>query len=97
MVLDKKVIKQIEVQLMNYPEIKQDKEDPWVKAINELIEHFKADIHLKVIEFHYFTRYRLQKILGVLRIERTCYYELREDVLYYLAFIAQRDGLIKVI
>lgn len=99
MILDKEIQKKIENELKDYP-IKKDKHkesDPWIKVIDKVVERFKGEIQGELIEYNYFEDYKLNKQIALLAIERTCYYEKRQDILYYAAFVAQKEGLIEVV
>lgn len=97
MILDKQLQRKIEQELEAYPDKKHNNHDKWVKVINKVLERFKGEIHNELIEYNYFEGYRIQKQLALLAIERNCYYDKRQDILYYAAFVAQSEGLIKVI
>lgn len=99
MILDKEIQKKIENALKNYPikKYKHKDSDHWIKVIDKVVEHFKGEIQGKLIEYNYFECYKLNKQIALLNIERTCYYEKRQDILYYAAFVAQKEGLIEIV
>ena len=94
MILSKEQYKQIENQLYRYSE--GDINGEWKEVIEQVINHFIDTIHGKIIELNYFQQYRITKIFTLLAIEKTTYYDLRQDIIYYAAFKAQDKGLIKV-
>lgn len=94
MILSNEQCKQIEEQLYQY--LEEDVNGKWKEVIEQVINHFKDTIYGKIIELNYFQQYRLTKIFTLLAIERTTYYDLRQDIIYYVAFKAQEKGLIKI-
>lgn len=94
MILTKEQCKQIEQQLYQYPE--GNIKGKWKEVIEQVVSHFKDTMCEKIIELNYFKQYKLTKIFTLLAIEKTTYYDLRQDIIYYAAFKAQEKGLIKV-
>ena len=96
MILEKGLQKKLEDKLYNYQEMKQkDINNPWVKVVDEILKYYKGDIHEEIIRYNYFEQYKLKKIFTLMCIEKTAYYDLREDIIYHLAFLGQKYGLIE--
>lgn len=76
-------------------ELKEDKNYKWTCVIQEVIDEFKGTEYEKIIDLTYNKQYQLPKILRLIHIEKTCYYEKKNDVITQVALKAAFNGLIE--
>ena len=75
-------------------ELKDSEEYKWAMVIGEVIEEFKETEYEKLIELTYDKQYQLPKILRLMHVERTGYYDRKNDVIMQIALKAASKGLI---
>ena len=76
-------------------ELKEDKNTKWVNVIQEVIDEFKDTEYEKLIELTYNKQYQMPKILRLMNVERTGYYDRKNDVIMQVALKASSKGLIE--
>ncbi len=76
-------------------ELKEDKKYKWVCVIKEAIEEFKGTEYEKLIDLTYNKQYQMPKILRLMNVERTGYYDRKNDVIMQVALKASGKGLIE--
>jgi RinA family phage transcriptional activator len=76
-------------------EKRQAKDKQWLEVIESVLHRFKGTEYENLIEFTYKQQYRLPKILRLMNMEKTAYYDKRNDIIMYAALKATEKGLIK--
>ena len=74
-------------------ELKEDKNVKWINVIKDAIKEFSGTEYEKLIDLTYNKQYQLPKILRLMHIEKTCYYEKKNDVILQIALKAAYNGL----
>lgn len=69
-------------------------EKKWLKVIKKTIEHFKGTENEQIIKLNYIQQVRINKILRDAHIERSTFYNRKNDVITYAAFQALDIGLV---
>lgn len=67
----------------------------WVEVINYVLNEFKGTEYEKLINLTYNKQFRVTKIIRMLNLEKSAYYERRNDVIMQVALIAANRGLIE--
>lgn len=75
-------------------ELREDKNVKWINVIKEVIDEFKGTEYEKLIELTYNKQYQMPKILRLMNVERTGYYDRKNDVIMQVALRASAKGLI---
>lgn len=75
-------------------ELREDKNVKWINVIQEVIDEFKGTEYEKLIELTYNKQYQMPKILRLMNVERTGYYDRKNDVIMQVALRASAKGLI---
>lgn len=75
-------------------EFEENEESKWVNVINEVIKEFDGTEYQKLIDLTYNKQIRVTKILRLMSIEKSSYYEKRNDVIMQVALKAASKGLI---
>lgn len=75
--------------------IENRKDSQWLEVIESVLDKFKGTEYEQIIELTYKEQYRVPKILRKLAMEKTAYYEKRNDIITYAAFKATEKGLVK--
>ncbi len=75
---------------------KNIEKEQWLDVVSKTINRFKNTEYEGIFNLTYKEQYRLPKILRVLAIEKSCYYDKRNDIILYAAFKATEKGLIKI-
>lgn len=76
-------------------EIEESEEAKWCKLIDTVIEEFKNTEYQDVIELTFNKQYRIPKIVRMLNMDRSTYYNKRNDIVIYVALKASEIGLLK--
>lgn len=76
-------------------DLKEDKNTRWISVIQEVIDEFKGTEYEKLIELTYNKQYQMPKILRLMNVERTGYYDRKNDVIMQVALKASSKGLIE--
>lgn len=76
-------------------ELSDTEESKWFMVIEKAIDFFKGTDYEKIIELTYKRQIRVTKILMMLHIEKSAYYERRNDIVTKVALIAAAKGLIE--
>lgn len=76
-------------------ELKEDNNYKWVCVIQEAIDEFKGTEYEKLIDLTYNKQYQMPKILRIMNVERTGYYDRKNDVIMQVALKASSKGLIE--
>jgi hypothetical protein len=74
--------------------IENRKDYEWLDVIQATLTRFKGTEHEAVISLTYKEQYKLPKILRLMNLERTAYYDRKNDVIMYAALKATERGLI---
>jgi hypothetical protein len=75
--------------------IEKRKDNEWMEVIKSVLDKFQGTEYEKVIELTYKEQYRVPKILKRLALEKSAYYEKKNDIIIYAAFKATEKGLVK--
>jgi hypothetical protein len=75
--------------------IEKRKDNEWLGVIESVLDKFKGTEYEQIIEFTYKEQFRVAKILRKLALEKTAYYEKRNDIIVYAALKATERGLVK--
>lgn len=75
-------------------ELKEDKRTKWINVIQETIDEFCGTEYEMLIDLTYNKQYQMQKILRLMHLERTGYYDRKNDVIMQIALKAATRGLI---
>lgn len=67
---------------------KHEETEKWLKVVEETKARFKDTEYEGVFNLTYKEQYRLPKILRMLAMEKSCYYDKRNDIILYAAFRA---------
>lgn len=81
------------IELMDKKNVEKEK---WIEVVSDTINRFKDTEYEGIFNLTYKEQYRLPKILRVLAMEKSCYYNYRNDIILYAAFKATEKGLIKI-
>lgn len=68
----------------------------WLEVVESVVERFKDTEYQGVFNLTYKEQYKLPKILRILAMEKSCYYERRNDIIIYAALKAIEKRLIVV-
>jgi RinA family phage transcriptional activator len=71
-------------------------DEKWLKIVEQTIRKFKGTTKGILINLKYGKSYGEVKICRELNIERATYYNWRQEIVTYAAFVAAQEGLIKV-
>lgn len=66
----------------------------WIQVIKKTIDHFKGKEHERIIHLNYIQQIRLTKILQDLALEKSAFYNKKNDVITYATFQALDAGLV---
>ncbi|MGM9543760.1 MAG: hypothetical protein ACI3T9_02125 [Romboutsia timonensis] len=75
-------------------ELEESEESKWVNVINEAIKEFEGTEYEKLIDLTYNKQIRVTKILRLINMEKSAYYEKRNDVIMQVALKAATKGLV---
>lgn len=75
-------------------ELQESEDARWVEVINTVLAQFKGTEYERLIDLTYNKQFRVTKIIRMLNIEKSAYYERRNDVIMQVALIAASKGLI---
>ena len=67
----------------------------WIEVINSVLNDFKGTEYEKLIDLTYNKQFRVTKIIRMLNLEKSAYYERKNDVIMQIALIAANRGLIE--
>lgn len=73
---------------------KHEEKEKWLKVVEETKARFKDTEYEGVFNLTYKEQYKLPKILRILAMEKSCYYDKRNDIILYAAFKATEKNLI---
>ena len=76
-------------------DIKESEEAKWCALIDEIIKEFKNTEFEKIIDLTFNKQYRIPKIVRLLSMDRSTYYNKRNDIVIYVALRASEKGLLK--
>lgn len=76
-------------------EIEESEDAKWCKLIDSVIKEFENTEYQEVIELTFNKQYRIPKIVRLLNMDRSTYYNKRNDVVIYTALKASEKGLLK--
>lgn len=76
-------------------ELHEQEVNKWVEVINNILNDFKGTEYEKLIDLTYNKQYRITKIIRILNLEKSAYYERKNDVIMQVALIAATRGLIE--
>lgn len=76
-------------------ELQERENTKWVEVINCVIDEFKGTEYEKLIDLTYNKQYRVTKIIRMLNLEKSAYYERKNDVIMQVALIAATRCLIE--
>ncbi len=76
-------------------ELQEDESSKWVNVVTDAINDFKDTEYEKLIDLTYNKQFRVTKILRMISIEKSAYYEKRNDVIIHVALKAASRGLIE--
>lgn len=79
------------IKLINLHESEDSK---WVEVIKSVLKEFEDTEYEKLIDYTYNKQFRVTKILRLLNIEKSSYYDKRNDVIIQVALKAAYNGLI---
>lgn len=85
----------VENSALKLVELHDTEESKWVRTIDKAINFFKGTEYEKIIELTYRRQIRVTKILMMLHMEKSAYYERRNDIITKVALIAASKGLIE--
>ena len=72
------------------------KKEQWVRVIEKTIEKFKDTDQGTLLELQYFQQKTRYHVWSTLHIDRSSYYNWKDSVVYYTAFLAQKFNLIDI-
>lgn len=75
-------------------EVHENEDTKWIEVINHTLKQFAGTEYEKLIDLTYHKQYRVTKIIRILNIEKSAYYERRNDVIMQVALVAASKGLI---
>jgi hypothetical protein len=67
----------------------------WCRLIDDVIKEFDNTEYKDVIELTFNKQYRIPKIVRLLNMDRSTYYNKRNDIVTYVALKASEEGLLK--
>lgn len=76
-------------------DLKESEELQWTEVIKDVLNDFKGTEYEILIDLTYNKQFRVTKIVRMLNIEKSAYYDRRSDVVMQVALIAASRGLIK--
>lgn len=71
------------------------KDSEWLDVVESVLDKFRGTEYEQIIELTYKEQYRVPKILRRLALEKSAYYEKRNDIITYAALKATERGLVK--
>lgn len=77
-------------------EEKKQQNRKWLEVIEATLDRFIDTEYYDLILYTYKEQYKLPKILRLMALEKSAYYDRKNDVIYYVALKAIEKGLIKV-
>jgi hypothetical protein len=75
--------------------LEKRKDNEWIEVVECVLEKFKGTEYGEIIKLTYKEQYRVTKILRILALEKSAYYEKKNDILTYAALKATELGLVK--
>lgn len=75
---------------------RNEQDKAWIEVIDEVVGKFKDTEHEKIIDLQYRKQLRIQKILNSLHIEKSTYYDKKNDIIIYTALKAAEKGILKI-
>ncbi|QEH67279.1 hypothetical protein QTL86_19250 [Cellulosilyticum sp. ST5] len=75
---------------------RNEEKECWLNVVESVIERFEGTEYQGVFNLTYKDQYKLPKILRILAMEKSCYYDKRNDIITYAALKAAEKGLIMV-
>lgn len=75
--------------------IEKRKDNEWLQVVESVLKRFKGSEYEQIIELTYKEQYKVPKILRRLALEKSAYYEKRNDIITYAALKATERGLAK--
>lgn len=85
----------VERAALQLSELHEDERVKWIEVIGDVLNDFKSTEYEKLIDLTYNKQFRVTKIIRMLNLEKSAYYERRNDVIMQVALIASSRGLIK--
>lgn len=85
----------VECAALQLIELREDDNTKWVEVINDTLNQFEGTEYENLINLTYNKQFRVTKIIRMLGIEKSAYYERKNDVIMQVALIAASRGLIK--
>lgn len=76
-------------------ELHEQETNKWAEVINNVLNDFEGTEYKKLIELTYKKQIRVTKILMIMHLEKSAYYERRNDVITQVALRAAEKGLIE--
>jgi len=76
-------------------EIKESEDAKWCELIEEILNELKNTEFEKVVDLTFNKQYRIPKIVRLLNMDRSTYYNKRNDIVMYVALKASEKGLLK--
>ncbi|MHC1750774.1 MAG: hypothetical protein AB9856_21075 [Cellulosilyticaceae bacterium] len=73
---------------------KQQETKIWLQVVDAVMNKFKDTEYEKIIKFTYEEQYKLPKILRLITMEKSAYYDRRNDIIIYAALKATERGLV---
>lgn len=73
---------------------KQEETKVWLQVVEAVENKFKDTEYENIIKFTYEEQYKLPKILRLTAMEKTAYYDKRNDIIMYAALKATEKGLV---
>lgn len=76
-------------------ELHENESTKWVDVINDTLNQFDGTEFKTLIDLTYNKQFRVTKIIRMMNMEKSAYYERRNDVIMLVALNAAYRGLIK--
>lgn len=78
-------------------DIKESEEAKWCALVDEIIKEFMSTEFEQIIDLTFNKQYRIPKIVRLLNMDRSTYYNKRNDIVTYVALKASERGLLKIV
>lgn len=85
----------VERAALQLAELYDDENTKWIEVINDTLKQFEGTEYKTLIELTYNKQYRVTKIMRMMNLERTGYYDRKNDVIIQVALNAASKGLIE--
>lgn len=76
-------------------DLHDSEESKWSMVMQQVLNDFKDTEYEKIIDLTYNRQIRVTKILMIMHIEKSAYYERRNDIITQVALRASASGLIE--